>query len=188
MDAASMDLAGRSNEQIHIFLVSKRAARHRGPGYQLSCRPAQSSVAGAARAFYSNLHRPHNLVDHVDTKRISAMWKAMQWRQTSKRSDETMAIARILNVDPTELVYCNDEERMMVLLQCLPEIPPAFIFLPGKRLTTKGFRLAPATWMGGWEIDFPDPLGLPSKPMLFPRGYDIVLTSYTHRVPWPKMD
>lgn len=135
---------------------------------------ARSSVAGAARAFYSNLLRPHNLVDHVDTKRIGAMWKAMQWRQTSKRSDETMAIARILNVDPTELVDRNDEEKMTVLLQCLPEIPPAFIFLPGKRLTIKGFRWAPATWMGGWKIDFPDPLGLSSKPMLFPRGYDIV--------------
>jgi hypothetical protein len=135
---------------------------------------ARSSVAGAARAFYSNLLRPHNLVDHVDTKRISAMWKAMQWRQTAKSDDETMAVATILNVDPEELVNCNEENRMMVLLKNMPEIPSAFIFLPGRRLTMKGFRWAPATWMGGWEIDFPDPLALPSKPKLFSRGYDIV--------------
>ena len=63
---------------------------------------------------------------------------------------------------------------MMVLLKTMLEISPAFIFLPGSRLTTKGFRWAPARWMGGWKIEFPDPLALPSKPMLFSWGYDVI--------------
>jgi hypothetical protein len=135
----------------------------------------KSSVASAARAFYTNLLRPHSLIDHIDTKLISAMWKALQWRRTSKLSDETMALARILDVDAGELLRQEGtDERMGVLVKSMPEIPPAFIFLPGSRLPMKGFRWAPSTWMVGREMEFPDPLSLPSSPMPFPREYNIV--------------
>jgi hypothetical protein len=39
-------------------------------------------------------------------------------------------------------------------------IPPGIIFLPGEKLTERGFRWAPKTWMKALEIDHPDPLNI----------------------------
>jgi len=43
-------------------------------------------------------------------------------------------------------------------------IPPGIIFLPGKRLTSAGFRWAPATWMSGEVESYPFPLDNPRYP------------------------
>ena len=39
-------------------------------------------------------------------------------------------------------------------------IPPGIIFLPGEKLSKKGFRWAPRTWLSAHEIDHPDPLSI----------------------------
>jgi hypothetical protein len=94
-------------------------------------------------------------------------------RQTTRLSDETLAIGRILNVDEYLLSSSSEEDRMEILLKNMQEIPPGMIFLPGKRLSKPGFQWAPKTWMVGRELEYPDPLSLPSKESNFPQGYDI---------------
>jgi hypothetical protein len=132
-----------------------------------------SSVAPAARSFYLNLirHRAHQR--HADIALASSIWKAIQWRRTYHPSDETLAIARILNVDEYLLRRTDSEERMEVLLKNMHEIPPGMIFLPGRRLSTEGVRWAPESWMVGHELEYPDPLSLPCKQYTFPQGYNI---------------
>lgn len=41
---------------------------------------------------------------------------------------------------------------------CPGAIPSGIIFLPGKKMSTEGFRWAPKTWMSGQRVDYPDPL------------------------------
>lgn len=50
-------------------------------------------------------------------------------------------------------------------------IPPGIIFLPGQRLSIKGYGWAPSTWMPRKEEDYPNPLGSVAFPAeLHPRG------------------
>ncbi|KAL8717118.1 MAG: hypothetical protein Q9225_005616 [Loekoesia sp. 1 TL-2023] len=49
--------------------------------------------------------------------------------------------------------------RFAALSPC--PIPPGMIFLPGPRLTKKGYGWAPRSWLSSREIDSPDPLSLP---------------------------
>lgn len=43
-------------------------------------------------------------------------------------------------------------------------IPPGIIFLPGDKLTGRGFRWAPRTWMSSHDEDHPYPLGVVNRP------------------------
>jgi hypothetical protein len=133
---------------------------------------SKSSLASAARSFYLNLIRPRATQRHANIALVSSIWKAIQWRQTTRLSDETLAIGRILNVDE-HLLSNSRENRMEILLRKIYEIPPGMIFLPGKRLSTPGFKWAPETWMVGRELEYPDPLSLPSKESNFAQGYNI---------------
>ncbi|KAI4250379.1 MAG: hypothetical protein L6R42_008726 [Xanthoria sp. 1 TBL-2021] len=61
---------------------------------------------------------------------------------------------------------CDD--RMVELLSRFAAmspcpIPPGMIFLPGPRLSKKGYGWAPRSWLSSHEIDSPDPLSLPDQ-------------------------
>lgn len=98
-----------------------------------------------------------------------------------------MALATLLNVDYEETSFSRAgllpesangtsattsetrEEMMKDLWRLIHEtcpgsIPPGMIFLPGPRLSIKGFGWAPKTWMSSKEVDFPDPLATMSRP------------------------
>jgi len=134
------------------------------------------SVAPAARSFYTNLMRPRTTERKADVMMVNSLWKALQWRSTSRQSDESLAVAQILNIAVEELYDAPAERRMELLLANMPEIPPGMIFLPGHRIETEGFRWAPQTWMSGREPDYPDPLSITSSKTSFPCGFNIVLS------------
>jgi hypothetical protein len=53
-------------------------------------------------------------------------------------------------------------------------IPAGIIFLPGEKLSQKGFRWAPRTWMSAHEIDHPNPMNIPTfKTGLSPEGLKV---------------
>ena len=138
---------------------------------------ANHSVAEAARSFYVNLIRPRDPNRHPNAELVGSIWKAVQWRSTSHRSDETLAIARILNISTDALLACSPEDRMKVMLANMHEIPPGLIFSPASRLEDKGFRWAPKSWMVGSESEYPDVFSLPIRRAKFPSGYSIVFSS-----------
>ncbi len=132
-----------------------------------------SPVAVAARSFYTNLLRPRvSKRPKTDAHLVAAIYRSIQWRKTTRLADETLAIARILNVDEVRIGAAPPDLRMVALLKELPEIPAGMIFLSGPRLKAKGFRWAPATWMMGKFPEFPDPLGL-LQPSLMPMKWSV---------------
>ena len=114
-----------------------------------------------ASSFYPILRKPWN---RKQTDRIRQAWKAVQWRETTRKRDEFICLSNLLDVDfdPS----WEDHEISTKFIDSLGEsIPAGFIFIAGKKLEKIGYRWAPASWMTGLEIDFPDPLFLPSKPV-----------------------
>ncbi|EMD32910.1 hypothetical protein CERSUDRAFT_68326 [Gelatoporia subvermispora B] len=81
--------------------------------------------------------------------RLLGVVNALRGRSTSKLSDETLAISSLLGVDAYALANQDSlTERMKALLLQVKEIPSGLPFLvDGPRLTDRGFRWAPATFL-----------------------------------------
>jgi hypothetical protein len=130
--------------------------------------------------------RPARIAQPTQKKSLGLLvtvWKATQWRTTAHSQHETLALATILNVDAKNFAEASQKfpngtsksqreeflERKMAELwdafhRRFGSIPPGIIFLPGSRLTTKGYRWAPKSCMTGSIIDYPDPLSLRTRP------------------------
>ena len=110
---------------------------------------------------------------------LGVVWKATQWRSTTHLIHETLSLAIMLNInteffarpsdwpEKTEKYQQDCDDRMIHLLSHFAAIspcpiPPGMIFLPGPRLSKKGYGWAPKTWLSSREIDSPDPLSLPN--------------------------
>jgi hypothetical protein len=72
---------------------------------------------------------------------------ALNWRTTSKRGDETLAVAALLDVDPMVLTDTSLEDRMKAFLLMVRYMPLDIIFFNGPKLSTAPYRWAPATLM-----------------------------------------
>jgi hypothetical protein len=103
---------------------------------------------------------------------------------------ETLALATLLNVEYQEAIskagltpeqkeqnearklrYSRKEldEMMLELWKTLDEtcsgsIPSGIIFLPGDRISLKGYGWAPRSWMTGQPVEYPDPLSIMTSP------------------------
>ncbi|KAL8837700.1 MAG: hypothetical protein Q9170_002432 [Blastenia crenularia] len=124
---------------------------------------------------------------------LASIWKAAQWRTTTHPIHETLALATILGQDTDYFASRAETEentvehqqecdnRMVELLSRLAAmsrcpIPPGMIFLPGPKLSQKGYGWAPRTWLSSYEIDSPDPLSLPSlgnTRLTIPKGLEV---------------
>jgi hypothetical protein len=99
--------------------------------------------------------------------KVSLLWKAVQWRSTTRRGDETICLATLLDMDPTGLMDLQAGQRMPQFLSMLDAsfgIPPGMIFLPAPKLRDEGYGWAPESWMTRHESEYPDPLFLKTHP------------------------
>ncbi|KAF2105388.1 hypothetical protein BDV96DRAFT_608286 [Lophiotrema nucula] len=130
------------------------------------------------------LARIHNFQPHNRYDIIVSVWRSAQWRTINYQAHEVLALATLLEIDYEEKKSINEasvkaeplnrwdrqkktpaelEQSMADLWALLDEnspgsIPSGIIFLPGNRLSLRGFGWAPNTWMSGESIDYPDPL------------------------------
>lgn len=82
------------------------------------------------------------------------VWKTLQWRSTSRRKDETICLATILGLDPSPLLEIADEEldlRMIKLLQMAGPFPLNLLYQPPPRLSPRGFRWAPTSFLSSFR-------------------------------------
>ncbi|KAH9856844.1 hypothetical protein C2E23DRAFT_809444 [Lenzites betulinus] len=79
---------------------------------------------------------------------LTDVFSSLQWRSTSRPSDETLAVAGLLNVDAGVLVALPSEERLPHLLRELGAVDDSLPFSNIPRLSAPGFRWAPSTLMG----------------------------------------
>ncbi|USP81484.1 uncharacterized protein yc1106_08758 [Curvularia clavata] len=153
-----------------------------------------SSLPSNARSYYHNMlgqdrkARIHGLTSTNSVGLVASVWRAAQWRTTSKKEHETLALATLLNLDYKNHSFAGGdvlkqhddsnkklseyEKKLMEYMKdfwtLLEEnspgaIPPGIIFLPGDRIQLKGFGWAPRSWMEAREVGHPDPIAVVSK-------------------------
>lgn len=120
---------------------------------------------------------------------VAAAWKALQWRTTTHLEHETLALATLLDLETDDFADRADDSqihrRMMKLLDLLAArqpclIPPGIIFLPGPRISEKGYRWAPQTWLSSCPAEQSDALTLecPMARLIPNCGLDVVFPGF----------
>ena len=107
---------------------------------------------------------------------LTSLWNALRWRTTSHQQHETLALAILLRIDTKPFDdamisvrsdFQQDQgrldQKMQILLSEISRkskdaIPAELIFLPGPKLSNRGFRWAPRTWLHGCGHELPRPL------------------------------
>ncbi|KAI1469339.1 uncharacterized protein F4812DRAFT_325956 [Daldinia caldariorum] len=114
--------------------------------------------------------------------------RSLRWRTTNRPSDETLAIASLLGVQPSILVNIKSELRMIRLIQELGSIPSNVLFLKGSKLQVPGFRWLPSSFMaaqgassGGSQLSTGSPDG-----RVTPRGLEA--TYYALKFPKTRIE
>ena len=93
--------------------------------------------------------RPNKMQQMAHKTNIGEVLAAMNWRTTSRRSDETLAAAALLDIDPWSLPE-NEEDgelRMERLFLLVRNMPDDMIFFTGPKMKRQSFRWAPSTLM-----------------------------------------
>ena len=75
------------------------------------------------------------------------MLRAIHNRTTSRSDDETLIIGTFLGIDVAPIVAASSEEKMATLFRAMKHIPANVLFTLGPRLSSKGLRWAPATFL-----------------------------------------
>jgi hypothetical protein len=91
--------------------------------------------------------RPDQRQEMTRTANLGQVLTALNWRTTSKRGDETLTVAALLDVGPMVLTDTSLEDRMKALLLMVRYMPQDIIFFDVPELSTAPYRWAPATLM-----------------------------------------
>ncbi|KAF4536071.1 Het domain protein [Lasiodiplodia theobromae] len=155
-----------------------------------------SCIPAIARSYFHSLlgtarrARIHDMTPKEGLSLIASVWKATQWRTTTHKQHEVLALATLFDLNTGrsddaeslnqafivgETNSQSLDENMCTLLRLLEEvypgsIPAGIIFLPGKRLSKKGYGWAPRTWTSGQTVDYPDPLTIDTPTTRFIPG------------------
>ncbi len=73
--------------------------------------------------------------------------RGLKNRQTSRSIDETICISHMLATDTDRLLQAKPESRMQTFLDSLQKMPPGLLFMGEPRLTDKGYRWAPTSFL-----------------------------------------
>ena len=110
-----------------------------------------------------------------DPRGLTSFKDSLRYRTVSVASDEPLLIGSLLNLDVKEILKVPTNtrmEKMWSLMTAVPRgVPPYIIFRDGSKLTTPGYRWAPATllncfdgpdnpWEYSWNEDY---IGTPSE-------------------------
>jgi hypothetical protein len=80
--------------------------------------------------------------------RFTAAWNGMLGRRASKKDDEPIILASLLNLDVSRLLKSAPTERLKLLLSTIEQIPQSIVFNDGPRIQEDGWQWAPAR-LGG---------------------------------------
>ncbi|KAK6368017.1 hypothetical protein LTS17_010170 [Exophiala oligosperma] len=84
-----------------------------------------------------------------ETPRITAMWNACQFRNTSEGKDEAFCLATILGFDDTRpILDAPREDRWRIFLLQQRIFPKDLLFSSGPRVEQTGYRWAPRKFIG----------------------------------------
>ncbi|KAL6912790.1 hypothetical protein FSST1_010550 [Fusarium sambucinum] len=111
---------------------------------------------------------------------FASAWRAVRYRTTGNAAEETLALSSLLGIhipqnDIAGILSLSQQDNVECLMRKFwtavskddifkKSIPPGIIFLPGERLSCRGYRWAPSTWMSGQVEAYPFPLKTPKYP------------------------
>ena len=92
---------------------------------------------------------------------MSAVREALRTRQTSRAADEALCIGggilKLPESDMREIIQANAELRMIKIWHKIKAIPTGIVFSKAPhKLETKGYRWAPASFMGSFNMSLQD--------------------------------
>lgn len=102
-----------------------------------------SPLAAEALACCDSFQKFKNL----RTSGILELIRALQWRTTSWKQDETICLSILLDLDVDKITGTDAEERMSTFFHMLEEFPFQLAFLSGPRLQQKNITWAPTSLM-----------------------------------------
>ena len=121
---------------------------------------------------------------------ISRVLDVMRSRSTSRKSDETIAVSAVLNVDTRELLRVDGDERIITLFLQVSKVPWFILFDTRPKVLREPYRWMPSTFLC-WAADSLDvstsnPVyayctkeGLKARIMVLELDSDIDLHSHT---------
>lgn len=118
---------------------------------------------------------------------LEELSNALAFRTTSITGDEAVCLATILNLDISKILSIPRKDtagRMKAFWQSMTTIPVSSISSPGPKLQERGYRWAPATFLGGQRAKLP--LGDPNNTRyasLTPSGLEFSCDGFILTVP-----
>jgi hypothetical protein len=105
------------------------------------------TVYYSEKAIQSVFSKFPQLSDRVDN--FSTLSHALEYRTTSKRTDEAVCLASILGLDVRPVLDAGDtaEAKMCALYKQISEYPAEILFHRGERLVSDGYRWAPLSFL-----------------------------------------
>lgn len=79
--------------------------------------------------------------------RITALWNACQFRNTSEHQDEAFCLAIILGLDTRSILAASQEDKWQTFLLLQKTFPKDLLFSSGPRMSKPGFRWAPMNFI-----------------------------------------
>ena len=175
--------------------------------YEPDHSPYDRCVLRVSRTYYHGILEQESRRMHVPDPQlrdrrssqatVSAIWKAVQWRTTTHRQHETLALATMFNMKTDDFADSSNtrgkkgfgkgelDKRMKKFYDSLAAdapcpIPPGIIFLPGPHLDFKGYGWAPQTWLSNCTTEPPDALALelPTARLNVPHGLEVSLPGF----------
>ncbi|KAK1982283.1 hypothetical protein LZ30DRAFT_717905 [Colletotrichum cereale] len=74
--------------------------------------------------------------------KLSWLFRDMNWRSTTRKTDEALVLSTLLNVIPPNMNQIPAEDRLMAVIAELDEFPRRVIFAPGPRFEKEGYGWA----------------------------------------------
>lgn len=104
-------------------------------------------IALEASAFFRYMRSNWDWTDPDKRMTFGSLWEALQWRSTSKRTDEPICLAPLFGIDVGLILELPEEERLKRLYSLQKSFPPYLIFSRGARMNEVGYRWAPPSLM-----------------------------------------
>ncbi|KAF2135516.1 uncharacterized protein K452DRAFT_239254 [Aplosporella prunicola CBS 121167] len=147
------------------------------PAPELISRVGQLALSSVLSGLSSVIYRILKKKQNDSYFSIGDVARALRWRTTSRPSDETLAIASLLGIDPLALLAEDKSERRFAkLLEAVGAVPRNILFASGAKMTEPGLRWAPRTFMtarGGLSLTINE-----TEACVSPRGLVAEYASY----------
>ena len=105
-----------------------------------------SELWSCLAAFVRTL-RPRQGTEEPRGITLGALAYSVNWRTTGRASDEILAVAAVMNIDPTRMMDRDGEDRLKEFYLSVKSLPRDILLYASPKMTLSSFHWAPKTLM-----------------------------------------